>query len=308
MIIGIMIVIGLLFLFFGAEGLVRGSSALALKIGLSPLVVGLTVVAFGTSAPELVVSANSALQGQGDLALGNVFGSNLFNAAVILGVAALITPLRVHKQVIKFDLPIMIISIIMMFIFLKDRQISRLEGIILTCGIVLYLSASVYIAKREKLNVTVDQKGSKNIFIDLLKVVIGVLFLVVGSTYLVKGAVALARLLHISEAIIGLTIVSTGTSLPELATSIVAGAKKEADIAVGNIIGSNIFNVLSILGISSIIQPIYAQGIMWNELIFSVVPIGVMAVFLVTQRTVVRWEGAILLGLYGVYLVTIWPT
>ncbi len=307
MISALYILIGFVLLYFGAEWLVKGASSLALKAGISPLIVGLTVVAFGTSAPELVVSTLSSLRGAGDIAIGNVIGSNIFNIAVILGIASIIAPMKIHKQVLKIDVPVMIVATGLFLLFLSDFKISRGEGAILTAGIVLYLTSSGYIAKKEKQDVELPECGSFKFHLDIILAIAGITLLILGSHFLVTGAVSLARMWGISEAVIGLTIVATGTSLPELATSIVAGIKKEADIAVGNIIGSNIFNILAILGISSLISPIQSKGITSYDLLFTVIAVLLLTLFLFGKKLLRWWHGVMLLSLYGVYLIVIWP-
>lgn len=301
------ILIGFVLLYFGAEWLVKGASSLALKAGISPLIVGLTIVAFGTSAPELVVSTLSSLRGAGDLALGNVIGSNMFNTAVILGIASIITPMKIHRQVLKIDVPVMIVATGLFLLFLSDFKISRGEGVLLTSGIVLYLIWSGYTARKEKQDVEIPENGSFKFHLDIILAIAGIILLILGSHFLVSGAVTLARMWGISEAVIGLTIVATGTSLPELATSIVAGIKKEADIAIGNIIGSNIFNILAILGISSLIAPIQSRGITTYDLLFTVMAVLLLTLFLFSKKLLQWWHGVVLLSLYGVYIVVIWP-
>lgn len=303
----LLILIGFVLLYFGAEWLVKGASSLALKAGISPLIVGLTVVAFGTSAPELVVSTLASLRGAGDLALGNVIGSNIFNIAVILGIASIITPMKIHKQVLKIDVPVMIVATGLLLVFLSDFKITRGEGVLLTAGIILYLFWSGYIARKEKQDVELPKNGKLKFHLDIIWALTGIILLVLGSHFLVTGAVTLARMWGISEAIIGLTIVATGTSLPELATSVVAGIKKEADIAVGNIIGSNIFNILAILGISSLIAPIQSNGITTYDLLFTVISVLLLTLFLFGKMLLRRWHGVALLSLYTVYIVVIWP-
>jgi cation:H+ antiporter len=302
------ILLGFILLYFGAEWLVKGSASLALKAGISPLIVGLTIVAMGTSTPELLVSTLSSLRNAGDLALGNVIGSNIFNIAVILGVASLFSPMKIHKQILKFDVPVMIIATALLLLFIADRTISRVEGVILTCGISAYLINSVFLARKEKQKVDLQESASSKLWLDIMLLAAGISLLVSGSHFLVEGAVKLARFWGVSEAVIGLTIVATGTSLPELATSIVAGLKKEEDIAIGNIVGSNIFNILSILGITSVLAPI--KG-MWHrffyDLLFMVLSVAFVTLFILTGRSLRRWHGAILLCLYGTYLVIIWP-
>lgn len=300
----------------GAEALVRGASAVGLRYGLSPLVVGLTIVAFGTSAPELAVSLKAALAGAGDIAIGNVVGSNIFNVAVILGLAALVRPLTVHLQVIRFDMPLMLVaSIVFVGMLWTGRVLERWEGVLLFAGVVLYTTHSVRAARRES-NAQTDRealdtlgvpKKPVSIALSVSLVVGGLVLLVLGARILVDNAVTLARSLEVSEAVISLTVVAAGTSLPELATSVVAALRRETDIAIGNIVGSNIFNVLCIAGASGAVAPIAIDGIRMADLFWMV---GVSALLLPLLRTgfrLARWEGATLLALYGVYLFLLWP-
>ena len=258
----------LVLLYFGASWLVKGSSALALKAGVSPLVAGLTVVAFGTSSPEMVVSVNAALSGNGNIAVGNIVGSNLFNICIILGISALVAPLKIKLQLLKIDIPVLIVTTIGFMVLFADRHISRLEGFVLFAGIILYTIISILLARREKnaevlaefdTSITGGKKMKWYWSAGLILLGLGVL--IAGSELLVKGAVVIARSLGVGETIISLTIIAAGTSMPELASSIVATIKKEYDIAIGNIIGSNIFNILAIIGISGIVNPLTAIAI-----------------------------------------------
>lgn len=309
------LIVGLVLLYFGAEFLVKGSANLATKMGVSALVVGLTVVAFGTSAPELVVSIKSGLAGKGDLAVGNVVGSNIFNIALILGLTALVRPVKVHLNVLKIDTPIMVGCSILLLIFLLDSGISRFEGIVLTLGVIIYTTTTIFFAWKSgetKIDYPFEQitpipEKKHNPIIDVILTIIGMGLLVFGSRFFVDGAIDIARFLGVSEAIIGLTIVAGGTSLPELATSILAAVKKESDIAIGNIVGSNIFNILAILGISSLITPMHAPGIDQISICFM---LGISVLLLPFMRTgfvLNRLEGAIFLLLYGGYMVYLWP-
>lgn len=309
------LIVGLVLLYFGAEFLVKGSANLATKMGVSALVVGLTVVAFGTSAPELVVSIKSGLAGKGDLAVGNVVGSNIFNIALILGLTALVRPVKVHLNVLKIDTPIMVGCSILLLIFLLDSGISRFEGIVLTLGVIVYTTTTIFFAWKSgetKIDYPFEQitpipEKKHNPIFDVILTIIGMGLLVFGSKFFVDGAIDIARFLGVSEAIIGLTIVAGGTSLPELATSILAAVKKESDIAIGNIVGSNIFNILAILGISSLITPMRAPGIDQISICFM---LGVSVLLLPFMRTgfvLNRLEGAIFLLLYGGYMVYLWP-
>jgi cation:H+ antiporter len=303
---------GLVIMLVGAEGLVRGASALALKVGISPLVVGLTVVAFGTSSPELVVSVGSALEGNSDIAIGNVIGSNISNIALILGITALINPIKVNVQVIKREIPIMIAVTLIFLLMFLNLSLSRLEGALLFAGIIFYTSISYYLSKKE--NKKVEQEFEKEIPVvkgkistSILFVVIGLACLAVGSKFFVDAAVEIAVLFNVNQVIIGLTIVAVGTSLPELITSVVASLKKEGDIAIGNIVGSNIFNLLSILGITAVILPIASEGIKLIDLGMFVLTAVIMLPLARTGFVLNRWEGALLIILYITYVYLIIP-
>jgi cation:H+ antiporter len=308
------VLFGLVLLFFGGEGLVRGSSALALRLGLTPLVVGLTVVAFGTSAPELVVSVQAALHGQGGVAIGNVIGSNSLNIGLILALTALIYPLKVQLQILRIDAPIMVGVSVLAAWMLSDLSIGRVEGAILLTGVIAYTVFTVVYAKTVKPSAEVEAEFAEavpapngSIWHNVLFILVGLGLLAAGSHFLVDGATRLARGFGISEAIIGLTIVALGTSMPELVTCIVAACKKEPDIALGNIIGSNIFNVLGILGAAALIRPMTGDGIRMTDLYVSVAFAVALLPILWTGRKLQRWEGGLFLAGYAVYIATIWP-
>lgn len=299
---------GLVLLYFGAEGLVRGSSSLALRLGLSPLVVGLTVVAFGTSSPELMVSLRAALAGQSDISVGNVVGSNICNIGLILGLCALITPVATSSQIVRIDIPIMLGITALSLVLMADGNIGRTEGIIFVFILVVYVTFSIYLARRQPADALGAEFGEevkiskRGLAIDIAMVIGGLALLVFGARFLVDGAIIIARTYGWSEALIGLTIVAIGTSLPELATSLLAAIKKESDIAVGNIVGSNIFNLVGILGVTAIVHPLRATGI-------SGVDLGVMAGFSLLlwpmayyQQRITRTEGAMLLLGYFAYV------
>jgi cation:H+ antiporter len=308
-----LLIIGGVLLYFGAELLVKGSANLAVRCGVSALVAGLTIVAFGTSAPELVVSIKAGLDGLGDIAVGNVVGSNIFNIAIILGLSALIRPLKVHLNVLRVDTPVMLAASVFLMIVLYDLHISRVEGIFLFAGIITYTTFTIITARRTgetKVDFPVEQlippkKGT--IGLDIIFVVCGLGLLVLGSRFFVDGAVGLARAIGVSEAVIGLTIVALGTSLPELATSVIAAIKKEEDIAIGNIIGSNIFNILAILGVSSTITPLNANGVGQINLYFMLGTSVLLLPFMRTGFVLNRIEGALLLAVYGGYMYYLWP-
>lgn len=304
------IVLSLVLLFIGAEGLVRGSASIALRAGLSPLIVGLTIVAFGTSSPELVVSIKAGLAQQGDIAVGNVVGSNIFNIAFILGLTALVCPIPVHRQIIKIDAPIALSVALLLVILMMNQALGRFEGALLFLGIIAYTTINVIVARKEPLDATTSDTppSSRHWPLDIAFIVGGLLILVAGSRLLVEHSVTLAQTFGISEAVIGLTIIAAGTSMPELATSIVAAFRKQPDIAIGNVVGSNIFNILGILGLSSIITPLSAGGISALDYTTMIVFTVILIPLLYTGRLLHRLEGALLLLLYAAYLFVLWPT
>lgn len=306
------LIAGLVLLFWGAEGLIRGSSNLAIKMGITPLVVGLTVVAFGTSTPELVVSLKAALLGNSSISLGNVVGSNIANIALILGVAALIRPLDVHAKVIMREIPIMIGISLLLLLLLVDGELGFFDGLIFVVGIVIYTIVNVLMARKEK-NPEVDNefkeglKSKLGIPVSIFLMIAGLGLLIFGANLFVQSAVAIAKMFNVSDAIIGLTIVAIGTSLPELITSIVAAYKKEADIAIGNVVGSNVFNILGILGITALIIPISSVGISYVDL--GVMVFAAIILFPLSRSgfSISRFEGAILLIGYFGYVYYLLP-
>lgn len=317
MISSLLVLAGFVALYFGAEWLVKGATSMALRLGLPPLLVGLTVVAYGTSSPEMVVSVIASLNGEGDLSIGNIVGSNTLNIALILGLTALITPLKTEFQLLKFDTPVMI-GVGLLFIGLfRDFRIERWEGILLLGLAITYTLVNIKMAKRTS-TPGVEQQYSDEVAeithepsmgwgkITLL-IAGGLLVLVAGSRAFVIGASDLARMWGVSEALIGLTIVSIGTSLPELASSLIAALRKQADIAVGNIIGSNIFNILAIGGVASIAKPIHAPGISAVDQWVMVAASCMFAFFAWTGLRIGRREGTVWLICYAGYLAWLWP-
>lgn len=306
------LLVSLVILYFSAEGLVSGASSLAKRIGISPLVIGLTIVSVGTSAPELVVSVKAALNGQSALSIGNVLGSNFFNIGIILGLSALIYPLAVKRQLLKLDVPVMILAALLFFLFFLDSVISRIEALIF---IVMFVSYTVYllISSKKKNIKTQDSDSEKEMHLeeeirlnkhwtlDILLIGVGLLGLVYGSDLLVENAVIIAARLGMSEAMIGLTIVAAGTSMPELATSVVAAVKKRADIAIGNVVGSNIFNILLILGVAGLIQPISAPDINYVDSLFVIGISLLLWIFMKQGTRITRWQGAAFILFYLVY-------
>ncbi len=305
-------VLGLLLLIGGAELLVRGASRLAVGAGVSPLVVGLTIVAFGTSSPELMVSIQTALANQPELMVGNVVGSNIFNVLFILGVSSLITPLVVAQQLIRWDVPLMIGLSVLVLIFVQDANISLAECLILVLGLVAYVLFAVVQSRRESKAVQAEYEeafgvassGKRTWPIDLLLIAGGLGALALGSRWLLDAAIAFAEGLGVSELVIGLTIVAAGTSLPEVATSVIASIRGERDIAIGNVVGSNIFNILGVLGIGGLFT---TSGIAVSEtaIAFDIpVMIAVAAICLplfFTGSRISRWEGVLLLVYYVAY-------
>ena len=307
------IVIALAVLTFGAESLVRGSASLALRLGVTPLMVGLTVVAFGTSSPELVVSLKAGLAGMGDVALGNVVGSNLFNIGVILGLTAVICPIPVKAQVVKIDTPIMIGACVLVPMMLWDRHVTRWEGLALVGGVVAYTWMNWVLSRREFASEVKSEfeeampPKARAWWADVMWMAAGLTMLVLGSRLLVDHCLVVARYFGVSEAVISLTIIAAGTSMPELATSVVAGLRKQPDIAIGNAVGSNIFNVLCILGLTATAAPLESHGISHNDMLWMVGLAVLLLPLLLVGRRLYRLEGMVLLSAYGSYLWTLWP-
>ncbi|SVA21102.1 uncharacterized protein METZ01_LOCUS73956, partial [marine metagenome] len=270
--IAILIVGGLVLLFFGADWLVKGAVTMALHLGLSPLIVGLTVVALGTSLPEALVSVQAAIDNQGGIALGNVIGSNILNIALILGLSALIQPLKVDSHLVKADVPLLVGASFLLMVLLEDFHISRMEGALLLLGIVFYVCGNIMTVKRtspeeDKIEgMEIPEDPSKNLLRDIGFLILGLIALAFGSNFLVSGAVDLARIWGLSEALIGLTIVSIGTGTPELATALMAAYRKTADIAIGNAVGSNLFNIMFVVGLAGLVAPMDATGIKSSDL------------------------------------------
>ena len=303
---------GLAGLIVGASLLVRGASALALSFGVSPLVVGLTIVAFGTSSPEVAVSVGAALDGRTDIAIGNVVGSNIFNVLFILGVSALIAPLIVHVQLIRQEVPIMIAVSVLLALLVMDGTLSRLDAALLFGLIVAYTVFLIVQSRRQSkadadaLSAEVPKAAAwdRHWAMQVLLVAVGLGLLVIGSDWLVTAAVTFARQLGVSDVVIGLTIVAAGTSMPEVATSITAAIKGERDIAVGNVVGSNTFNILGCLGLSGLVSanglPVAPSILNFDLWVMLAVAAACVPVFL-TGREIARWEGAVFVGYYAAY-------
>jgi cation:H+ antiporter len=308
--------LGIVVLYFGAEWLVRGASQLALGLGISPVVVGLTVVAMGTSAPELVASLQAQLvQDSGSIVLGNVIGSNIYNVGLILGLAAMIGPLTVHSDIVKRETPLAIGATILLLLMMLGGTLYRWEGAILLVLFAGYILLQIYLGKkhRQQVDTLATEMAAELQPTDVNKlgmiflVLVGILGLVVGARLLIDNAVILAQALGISERVIGLTMVAFGTSLPELATTLVAAIKKERDIAVANVVGSNIFNILLIVGSVATIRPIsnFDPVLLERDGPFMLVVIGLMMLMVLGKGTMGRIKGGLLFALvmaYGIYL------
>lgn len=298
-------VAGIAGLYYGAEFLVRGGVSIAKKAGISSLVIGLTLVACATSMPEMVVSVSAALTGSADISLGNIVGSNICNIALILGLCACITPLTVKQQLLIFDAPVMMAASILLAVFyLIDGGLERWHGIIFLFAWIAY---TVIVIRMAKKNPQPDN-GTENakiypLFISLLLVAGGMGFLIVGAKAFLAGAVYFAKLMNLPDVVIGLTVVAIGTSLPELATSVVAAARGERDIAIGNVLGSNIFNILGILGVTPLIQPLRNASLSMLDMGMLLLTAAALLPLMRTGWRLSRWEGLFFLILYCVYSV-----
>lgn len=304
----ILFILGFVLLAGGANLLVEGASSLARLLGISPLIIGLTVVAFGTSAPELAVSIQSSFLDKADLAIGNIVGSNILNILLVLGIGALITPISVHERVVRLEVPIMIGVSVLLFALSLDGQLSRWDGLLLFSGILLYIWFTVKKPNKDEVSESDTEQESAasvpSIILQILFIIVGLGLLVQGSQWLVDGAIVIAKLFGVSELIIGLTIVSIGTSLPEIATVVIGSLKKEEDLVVGNVVGSNIFNILLVLGATSLIAPnglaVSEAAIGFDMPIMIAVAFACLPIFF-TGYKIHRWEGGLFLGFYVAY-------
>jgi cation:H+ antiporter len=307
------LLLGFLLLYGGGEALVRGASNMALRIGMSPFIVGMTVVAFATSAPELAVSLQAAFAGVDDVAIGNVVGSNIANIGLILGICALIRPADIHSRLLRLDLPWLIFISVLLLAFLNDGHISRPAAMVFLVGLGLFLYWNIQIARREqaeeRLRVEAEAEAEIDVkpgrlhgSVDVLLVAAGLLALVLGGAAFVRGGVSLAEALGVSPAVIALTVIAVGTSLPELATSIVAALKGDADIAVGNIVGSNFFNILAVLGITAAIRPLERGDITMVDLTVMLMFALILVPLIMVRQRIGRPEGIALLVSYGAYI------
>ncbi|MDQ7028996.1 MAG: calcium/sodium antiporter [Ardenticatenia bacterium] len=310
----IFVILGLLGLFYGADWLVKGAARLARSFGVPTLVIGLTVVAFGTSSPELLVSLTAALRGASDIALGNVIGSNIANVGFILGLTGLIFPIAVHAQVIRREIPLMIAISLVAFLMAADGLISRVDGLIFVAGLIVFNVMAYVLAKRgddEALLVEIEEfeelesiTAPTTRLAEVGRIALGTVVLMFGSRFMVDGAVTIARALGVSEIVIGITLVAFGTSLPELATSLVAALRKESDISVGNIIGSNIYNLLAILGITATVRPIPVAPEILRVEIPIMLAFSILLWPFVLDKTLRGWRAGFLFASYLTF--TVW--
>ena len=293
---------GLAMLFFGAEWLVKGSVTIANKLRMSQLVIGLTIVAFGTSTPELAVSVSSATKGISDVALGNVVGSNIANIGLILGLSAFIAPIAVSRKTLRKEIPLMIgISFLLLAVSI-DGSISFYDGILFVGGILIFTIFSYKTTRKEVVETVIsNEKNDSSFSKSIIFIVIGLILLTVGAFFTVDNAVIIAKEIGLSERIIGLTLVAVGTSLPELITSIVAAKRGHTDISVGNILGSNIFNILAILGISSSITAISVNDSMWTDYVFMILFAVILLPIIKTGLKIGKIEGILLVAGYVGY-------
>ena len=285
----------------GADFLTEGAAALARRVNIPEIVIGLTIVAAGTSAPELFVSLVSALKGTPDLAVGNVVGSNTMNCMLIVGCAAMVAPMTISRSTVKKDIPFAVGASVLLMLLALNSFLGRFDGILLLAGFVSFMVYSLRQAKNGQGDATTEEK-QQNPWLSVLYIVLGLVGLVIGSNLFVDHASSLALALGISEGVVGLTVVAGGTSLPELATSVVAARKGQSAIAIGNVIGSNVFNILLILGLTATISPLQIEGITTIDMAVMLISVTLVWMFSFTRYTVERWEGAALVGGYLVYL------
>ena len=285
----------------GADFLTEGAAALARRVNVPEIVIGLTIVAAGTSAPELFVSLVSALKGTPDLAVGNVVGSNTMNCMLIVGCAAMVAPMTISRSTVKKDIPFAVGASVVLMLLALNGFLGRFDGIVLLAGFVSFMVYSLRQAKNGQ-DAGATEEKQQNPWMSALFIVLGLVGLVIGSNLFVDHASSLALALGISEGVVGLTVVAGGTSLPELATSVVAARKGQSAIAIGNVIGSNVFNILLILGLTATIRPLQIEGITTIDMAVMLISVTLVWLFSFTRYTVERWEGAALVGGYLVYL------
>ncbi len=303
------IVVGIALVLWGADRLTDGAVAVAEKMKMPQIVIGLTIVAMGTSMPEFCVSFISALKGTSDLAVGNIVGSNIFNALLIVGVSALVAPMTIMETTVKKDIPFALVASVLLLIMCLDGDISRLDAGILFVMFLIFMYMTLKGAKKQGADAeeAIEGEGKKPMatWLSVVWILVGLLCLIGGSNLFVEGATAVATNLGVSEAVIGLTIVAGGTSLPELATSVVSACKGNSGIAIGNALGSNVFNILAILGITGMITPMTLKGITYIDLSMLIISIMIVWLFSFTKYKIERWEGAVLTAVFVGYIYSL---
>ena len=290
---------------WGADRLTDGAVAVAEKMKMPQIVIGLTIVAMGTSMPEFCVSLISALKGTSDLAVGNIVGSNIFNTLLIVGVSALVAPMSIMKTTVRKDIPFALVASALLLIMCLDGDISRIDAAILFVMFLIFMYITLRGAKVQGTDVEEKEKKPMATWLSVVWILVGLACLIGGSNLFVDGATAVATKLGVSEAVIGLTIVAGGTSLPELATSVVSACKGNSGIAIGNVLGSNVFNILAILGLTGVISPMTLKGITMTDLSMMVISIILIWLFSFTKYKIERWEGAILTAVFVGYIYSL---
>ena len=299
------IVIGIVLVLWGADRLTDGAVAVAEKMKMPQIVIGLTIVAMGTSMPEFCVSLISALKGTSDLAVGNIVGSNIFNTLLIVGVSALVAPMSIMKTTVRKDIPFALVASALLLIMCLDEDISRIDAAILFVMFLIFMYITLRGAKVQGTDVEEKEKKPMATWLSVVWILVGLACLIGGSNLFVDGATAVATKLGVSEAVIGLTIVAGGTSLPELASSVVSARKGNSGIAIGNVLGSNVFNILAILGLTGVISPMTLKGITMTDLSMMVISIILIWLFSFTKYKIERWEGAILTAVFVGYIYSL---
>ena len=304
------ILIGVVVVLWGADRLTEGAVGVAERLRIPQFVIGLTIVAIGTSMPEFCVSLVSALKGTADLAVGNVVGSNIFNSLLIVGITAMVAPMTILKSTVRLDIPFALLASVMLAAFCYDGELTRLDAGILFGLFLVFMFITLQHAKRgEKKEESEENEDAKEreqampVWKMVALILVGLACLVLGSNVFVDGATKVAAALGVSDAVIGLTVVAMGTSMPELATSVVAARKGNSGIAIGNVLGSNVFNILLVIGLTGVINPMHIQGITWIDLSMLILSMVLLLLFSYTKYTIARWEGAVLTAIFAGYMV-----
>lgn len=298
----ILVVVGVALVLWGADRLTDGATALAQRMNVPQIVIGLTVVAMGTSMPEFFVSMVSAIKGTPDLAVGNVVGSNIFNTMFIVGISAAVAPMTISRSAVRKDIPFAVVATLMLSVMCMDGNISRTDAGILFALFIVFMVYTLRLARKGAVDVEEKKKEDLSVVMSSVFIIVGLACLIGGSNLFVNGASAIAKALNVSDAVIGLTVVAMGTSLPELATSVVAARKGRSAMAMGNVIGSNVFNILMILGVTGMITPMQIEGITMTDMGVMLVGMVLMWMFSYTKYKVARWEGFVLAAMFVGYM------